>query len=116
MITLHFSECCEIPAFPIKIEIAQQRFARQRGDYYEKILVLANGSSMDFVTYDELCVIVAQFLKRTQGVDIGLVSWCACRAAHNFGPDPRVIRLDEGGDMVDDPHHNYFNQRMKYLR
>lgn len=116
MITLHFSECCKVPnlpEMPEKIEICQPRDAHQRGDYYERMLTRAAGSEMEFVTYDELCVLVAQHLHRKGIINIQLCSWCACIAEPGV---PRIITLDTWGDMNEDPHHGFFNQRMKYLR
>lgn len=111
MITLHFSECGQIPG-AVGSEIRQPIYTMDRGPYYEERLRRAIDGD-EFITYDELCVLVAQYLRRKEKLPIRLVSWCGCDRKY---PVSRVIELDDDGDMIDDAHHRFFNQRMKYLR
>lgn len=121
MITLHFSECCAVPAAGGKVYIERPERALYCGKHYERILNNANAglkcssNCVEMYTYDELCVLVAQYLKRTKGIDIQLVSWCQCWEPDE-PPASISITLDADGSMNDDPHHGFFRQRMKYLR
>src|SRR5579872_7497665 len=114
MIMLHFSECCVIPEGD-KLEIVRPPRVWIAGEHYERVLRLySKWDAVRLATYDELCVLVAQYLRRTQNLKIELVSWCHCLKP--FGPRYRAIPLDDDGYMTVDPFHGFFNQRLKYLR
>lgn len=116
MIRLHFSECGPVVlASNIITSVPFLPYTKERGPFYENYLLHCKDAS-DLVTYDELCVLVAQFLRRTKKFPIKLVSWCSCPPGNQNWPHMRTIPLDDDGDMIGETHHGFFNQRLKYLR
>jgi hypothetical protein len=114
MIALHFSECCDVPMFLPKMELIQPKHAMKRADYYERMLRMAVGSNMEFATYDELCVLIAQWLRRKNGLEIALCSWCNCLGLSE-NPTPLFLKMDADGSREGDSHHGFFRQRAPYL-
>ena len=84
---------------------------RERVEWYEKELL--NGERQIWYTLDENLILIAQYLKRK-----GQLKYLSFISSCNCGPryEARRISIDDEGDMVDDPHHGFFNQRLRYLR
>lgn len=113
MVTLHFSECCLLPTDVRQIPRPIRSY--RAGEYYEKIL--SECEDGDHVgTYDELCVLVAQWLHARKIKQFRFASYCNCVEPDEPEPAVRTIELEDDGSMKDDPFHGYFRQRMKYLR
>lgn len=110
MLTLHYSECCLIG--DDILEIIPPVLAMQRGPHYEQVLRSASPQAV-YKTYDELCLLVAQYLRRKEKLPVQLVAWCNCRGQQLR---QRAIPLDDDGDMVENPFHGFFSQRLPYLR
>ena len=63
-----------------------------------------------YSTLDEHFVLTAQMMHRRQLLDVELISVCNCD-----GHKETLITLDSAGDMLEDPHHGFFGQRLPLL-
>jgi hypothetical protein len=108
-VIIRFTQCCN--------DFRQDNISEQairlpilpRMDFYRQML--ARFPHNDFATMDENMILVAQWMKR-QGIlkELTLISVCCDEGAE------RVIETDAEGDMLNDPHHGFFTQRLEYLR
>lgn len=73
-------------------------------------LLLVQKPEGNFFTIDELFLLVAQQMKRA-GVLSVLQFVSICRDS-----PPIFIETDDEGDMLGDPHHGFFTQRLELLR
>jgi hypothetical protein len=107
MPTIRFTQCSNDFALDTISEEASRLPVLPRMDYYIQVLQ----RFPEFSTIDENMILVAQWMKR-QGIikDLTLISVC-CHAG-----EERVIETDADGDMLNDPHHGFFSQRLTYLR
>lgn len=117
MITIHFTQCDS--------RLPMDEFHRRamtlpvipRIEYYFKLLRVAaydHEEESNFSTTDELLLLVAQKLVRDDELDIQFKSYCGCPNSHHFSTT--TIKLSNDGDMIQDPHHGFFPQRLPLLR
>ena len=112
MLVCYFSECSKLhdqylSALTYLPVIPRLKFYREffRAGSLEKSVIHTN---------DELLVLMCQWARRTKLVkELELISVCECRTGN---PEYRIIQIDADGDMVDNPHHSFFNQRLEFLR
>lgn len=98
----HFCrEAMLLPVIP-RIEVYKKRLQSTTGDFE---------GLAEFFTIDEIFLLVAQKFCREKLYDLDLMSICDCK-----GLGQRLIRVDDEGDMIDDPHHGFFSQRLDLLR
>lgn len=80
----------------------------QRIQFYTATLLQCPDDT--FATFDENFILLAQFLKRKGFLrELTLVSVCNEHAE-------RIIETDADGDMLGEPHHGFFTQRLEWLR
>jgi len=122
MITISFTQCCLDFKQDDRSILAAGMPIIKRVRLYEEMLQAAPTAT--FSTLDEHMLLVAQWLRRQGKIkNLQFVSVCDCpRVQKRTGklPEPRrrgiVIQTDASGDMLSEPQHGYFQQRLYYLR
>ena len=111
MITIQFSQCMILNCDAASEE-AMKWPVIPRLKLYETALTYDDET---YTTYDELFILLAQKLHREGKIKCKLISVCHCENTQL--PDrERIINLDEDGDMLEDPHHGFFPQRLPLLQ
>lgn len=118
MITVYFTQCDPLFRADAYYHRNIVQPINERLKEYERFFNYCTDSfglkEINFATYtlDELFLLIAQSYKR-KGIikNIEFVSCCRCNVY-----EEKVIPLDDQGDMLVDPHHGFFSQRLKYLR
>lgn len=114
MATIRFSQCHEGFSQDEQSRKAAELPMIPRMKRYEELLnTYPDGT---FSTMDENFLLVAQWMKRSGRLKtLTFVSVCHCRRFVSEFAEHK-IETDESGDMLDDPHHGFFPQRLDYLR
>lgn len=116
MITIRFTQCArdfELDDFSKEMTLWP---VIPRVELYKKVLLdhAPLRRDTEFSTLDELFILVAQKLHRDGRIKVKFVSVCGCFPV--VFDNEREIALDEEGDMLEDPHHGFFGQRLPLLR
>lgn len=114
MITIHFSQCCDLPCPDHADNYGVSRAVNLRCAWWESLLQRLHklDGNQAVYTYDEHVLLIAQWLFRHGKIPKPeFVQHCGCV------PGARVIGLylDDEGDFTDDMRHGFFTQRTPYL-
>lgn len=112
MIKIRFSQCGFLKQDAFSQDCSQMPVYVRSTEYACHLLEV---SDQELTTYDELLILIAQYLVRKKVLkkeDITLVSICHCSGEKK----ELTINLDDEGDMLGDPHHGFFTYRLQYLR
>lgn len=114
---IYFSECVDVSQ--VKVLLPEMHIVPcsmpiiPRIEYYKSVLCDSNSNNKALFTVDEHLLLIAGWMKRNKKiVKLKFNSLCMCEGHLK----ERVIDVDEDGDLTDNPHHGFFNQRLDFLR
>ena len=109
MITIKFAQCGnDFKQDDVSIRATLMPILT-RIKFYEEILEKGNG---EFCTLDEHMILIAQYLKRNNKINVKFVEVCWCDGIKK----EKECIIDKDGDFVENNRHGLFNTRLKYLR
>jgi hypothetical protein len=112
MAIIRFTQCNFNFVQDMHSKIATEMPILPRMKYYRQLLSTTPDNT--FSTLDENFLLVAQWMKRKKLLlNLTFYSVCSCR---QFSNGEWSIETDDDGDMLGDPHHGFFRQRLDYLR